>query len=153
MKSRCPQYSLLLAVCLVSVSGSLPAQEKSVRPGINDTFRDPDPKQFTERFEIESREVFAKREEILKAIQLKPTDVVADIGAGTGLFTRLFAAQLGPEGRVIAVDIARKFLDHIEVTCREGLESLVCDCYWIGQEKIRPDFSQMEKVFMYGSNS
>jgi hypothetical protein len=112
------------------VSGSLPAQEKSVRPGINDSFRDPDPKQFTERFEIESREVFAKREEILKAIQLKPTDVVADIGAGTGLFTRLFAAQLGVEGRVIAVDIARKFLDHIEVTCRErnlrNVETLLC---------------------------
>ena len=106
------------------------AQEKSVRPGINDTFRDPDPKAFTERFEIESREVFAKRKEILQAIKLKPTDVVADIGAGTGLFTRLFASNLGPEGRVIAVDIAQKFLDHIEVTCREqnlrNVETLLC---------------------------
>lgn len=122
--------TLLLFMCLTSLSASLTAQEKSVRPGINDTFRDPDPKQFTERFEIESREVFAKRAEILKAIGLKPTDVVADIGAGTGLFTRLFAAQLGPEGRVIAVDIARKFLDHIEVTCRErnlrNVETLLC---------------------------
>ncbi|MFN9288737.1 MAG: hypothetical protein ACK6EB_11720, partial [Planctomyces sp.] len=69
--------TLLLLVCFVSLSNSLNAQEKSVRPGINDTFRDPDPKQFTERFEIESREVFAKRTEILKAIGLKPTDVVA----------------------------------------------------------------------------
>ncbi|MFN8710819.1 MAG: class I SAM-dependent methyltransferase [Planctomyces sp.] len=106
------------------------AQEKSVKPGINDSFRDPDPKQFTERFEIESREVFAQREAILKAIRLKPTDVVADIGAGTGLFTRLFATNLGPEGRVIAVDIAQKFLDHIEVTCRErsirNVETLLC---------------------------
>ncbi|MFN9719940.1 MAG: class I SAM-dependent methyltransferase [Planctomycetota bacterium] len=101
-----------------------------MRPGINDTFRDPDPKQFTERFEIESREVFAKREDILKAIRLKPTDVVADIGAGTGLFTRLFAAHLEPDGRVIAVDIAQKFLDHIEVTCRErnlrNVETVLC---------------------------
>lgn len=106
------------------------AQDKSVRPGINDSFRDPDPQQFTERFEIESREVFAKREAILKAMSLKPTDVVADIGAGTGLFTRLFASNLGPEGRVIAVDIAQKFLDHIEVTCRErnlrNVETLLC---------------------------
>jgi ubiquinone/menaquinone biosynthesis C-methylase UbiE/intracellular sulfur oxidation DsrE/DsrF family protein len=106
------------------------AQEKSVRPGVNDTFRDPDPKAFTERFEIESREVFAKRKEILEAIKLRPTDVVADIGAGTGLFTRLFASSIGPEGRVIAVDIAQKFLDHIEVTCREqnlrNVETLLC---------------------------
>ena len=71
-----------------------------------------------------------KRKEILEAIKLKPTDVVADIGAGTGLFTRLFASNLGPEGRVIAVDIAQKFLDHIEVTCREqnlrNVETLLC---------------------------
>lgn len=128
----CPSNlkTLLLVVCSISFSATLNAQEKSVRPGINDTFRDPDPKQFTERFEIESREVFAKRTEILKAVALKPTDVVADIGAGTGLFTRLFAAQLEPQGRVIAVDIAKKFLDHIEVTCRErnlrNVETLLC---------------------------
>jgi len=121
----------LALLCFIPASLiSLSAQEKSVRPGINDTFRDPDPKQFTERFEIESREVFAKRKEILAAMKLKPSDVVADIGAGTGLFTRLFAAQCGTEGRVIAVDIAQKFLDHIEVTCRDqnlrNVETLLC---------------------------
>jgi predicted methyltransferase len=125
--SICSGAMLLLAGLTVSC---LNAQESSVRPGINDSFRDPDPKQFTERFEIESREVFAKRQEIVAAIRLKPTDVVADIGAGTGLFTRLFASRLGPEGRVIAVDIAQKFLDHIEVTCREqnlrNVETLLC---------------------------
>jgi ubiquinone/menaquinone biosynthesis C-methylase UbiE len=121
----------LSLLCLaIAPHVSLSAQEKSVRPGINDTFRDPDPKQFTERFEIESREVFAKRKEILAAMKLKPADVVADIGAGTGLFTRLFAAQCGTEGRVIAVDIAQKFLDHIEVTCRDqnlrNVETVLC---------------------------
>ena len=118
--------ALLAIVLLMPIS----AQEKSVRPGVNDAFRDSDPKAFTERFEVESREVFAKRKEILEAIKLKPNDVVADIGAGTGLFTRLFASNLGPEGRVIAVDIAQKFLDHIEVTCREqnlrNVETLLC---------------------------
>lgn len=105
-------------------------QEQSVRPGINDAFRDPDPQQFTQRFETESREVFAKRHEIVEAIQLKPSDTIADIGAGTGLFTRLFSPAVGPEGRVIAVDIAQKFLDHIEVSSRESglknVETLLC---------------------------
>lgn len=127
MLIRATIAAMLLATALLIPLG---AQEKSVRPGVNDTFRDPDPKAFTERFEIESREVFAKRKEILEAIKLKPTDVVADIGAGTGLFTRLFASNVGPEGRVIAVDIAQKFLDHIEVTCREqnlrNVETLLC---------------------------
>lgn len=131
MLTQLPRSVTIALLCLLTVS-QLPllAQEKSVKPGINDSFRDPDPKQFTERFEIESREVFAKRKEILAAIKLKPTDVVADIGAGTGLFTRLFASSRDPDGRVIAVDIAQKFLDHIEVTCREqnlrNVETLLC---------------------------
>ncbi len=29
----------------------------------------------------------------------------------------------------------------IEVISREALEAQVCDCYWIGQEKTKPDFS------------
>jgi tRNA A58 N-methylase Trm61 len=68
---------------------SMQAQEKSVRPGVNDTFKDPNVKDFVERFEIESREVFAKREEILKACGIKEGQTLADIGAGTGLFTRI----------------------------------------------------------------
>ena len=39
--------------------------------------------------------------------------VVADIGAGTGLFTRLFAAKVGDSGKVYAVDIAPAFVDNI----------------------------------------
>lgn len=126
-------FSLLLQVVLyaaVNSSACSVAQEKSVRPGINDTFRDPDPKQFVERFEIESREVFSRREDIVASLKLKPTDVIADVGCGTGLFTRMFAEAVGPKGKVIAVDIAQKFLDHVEVTCRErnllNVETLLC---------------------------
>jgi ubiquinone/menaquinone biosynthesis C-methylase UbiE len=36
---------------------------------------------------------------------------VADVGAGSGLFTRLFAAEVGKTGRVYAVDIAREFVE------------------------------------------
>jgi ubiquinone/menaquinone biosynthesis C-methylase UbiE len=45
--------------------------------------------------------------------------VAADIGAGTGLFTRLFAKEVGPRGKVMAVDIAPKFIQYIEKTCKE----------------------------------
>ena len=95
------------------------AQEKSVNPGINDSFRDPDVNEFTNRFEVESREIFARRREIVAACQIKPGETVADIGAGTGLFTRLFADAVGKKGRVIAVDISQKFLDHIASASRE----------------------------------
>ena len=41
---------------------------------------------------------------LLKELQLKPTDVVADIGAGTGFFSFQLAKKV-PKGEVLAVDI------------------------------------------------
>ena len=96
-----------LLASLMHVATTL-AQEKSVKPGINDSFRDPNLKEFQGKFEIESREVFARRKEIVAACQLKPGQTVADIGAGTGLFTRMFADAVGKDGRVIAGDISQK---------------------------------------------
>jgi intracellular sulfur oxidation DsrE/DsrF family protein/precorrin-6B methylase 2 len=100
-------------------------QEASVNPGINDSFRNPDPTEFQGRFEVESREVYALREEIVAACGLQPGMAVADIGAGTGLFTRMFAEAVGPDGQVIAVDIAQPFLDHIQLSARQaGLQNV-----------------------------
>lgn len=96
------------------------AQEKSVRPGINDPFKDPDVKDFQGKFEGESREVFAKRDKVVAACKLRPGMVVADVGSGTGLFTRLLAKAVGPGGQVYAVDIAPKFLEHVRKTSRDA---------------------------------
>ncbi len=111
----------LLAILVAASALALPtlAQEKSVNPGINDSFLDPDVNDFTNRFEVESREIFARRREIVAACRIQPGETVADIGAGTGLFTRLFADAVGKQGRVIAVDISQKFLDHIASASRE----------------------------------
>jgi ubiquinone/menaquinone biosynthesis C-methylase UbiE len=45
----------------------------------------------------------------IAALDLHPTDIVADIGAGTGYFARRMA-PLVPQGRVIAVDIQPEML-------------------------------------------
>ena len=111
---------LLVALALVPFVQLAAAQEKSVRPGINQPFENPDVKNFVGIFEGESREIFTKRKEIVAACKLKPEMVVADVGAGTGLFTRLFAKEVGPKGKVYAVDIAPKFIEHVEKTCKDA---------------------------------
>lgn len=109
--------ALVLILSLITVIDAS-AQEKSVKPGINDAFRNPNVKEWVEKFEGESRETFEKRKEVVEACQIKPGQVVADIGAGTGLYTRLFAKEVDAKGKVYAVDISQKFLDHIDKSCQ-----------------------------------
>ena len=123
--------SLIVFVFLALTVGAIGlAQDQSVTPGINDAFRDPDIKEFLGRFEVESREVYARRKEIVAACRIQPGQTVADIGAGTGLFTQMFSDVVGKDGRVIAVDISQKFLDHIRTTSRQSgrknVETVVC---------------------------
>jgi SAM-dependent methyltransferase len=50
---------------------------------------------------------------LLEALQLKPRQVVADVGAGSGYFSFRLAEKVGPDGKVLAVDIQREMLDII----------------------------------------
>jgi predicted methyltransferase len=95
----------------------LAAQEQgaSVKPGINEQFLNPELQvdEWIARFETESREVFTTREEIIDALHLEEGMRVADVGAGTGLFTRPFSEKVGPRGWVYAVDISPRFAEHL----------------------------------------
>lgn len=111
---------LLILVCL-TFSGlcEIHAEEQSVRPGINTYYMDPDWQQWVNQFETPGREVYDRRFDILRASAVTPGMSVADIGAGTGLFTRLFSRQVGAQGKVYAVDISRPFVENILRESRE----------------------------------
>lgn len=126
---------LALAACHAPRSEPAPAPAaplESVKPGINKDFLDPalDPQRFVERFETESREIYTERAAITALLGLKPGQRVADIGAGTGLFTFPFAELVGPKGKVYAVDIAPAFVERIGATAIERklpqVEGVVC---------------------------
>ncbi len=106
---------LLVTGCRAPAPTRESLQESSVRPGINAEFlkADLDVTQWTERFEREGREIYDQRHRIVEALGLKPGQRVADVGAGSGLFTLLFGERVGPRGRVYAVDIVPGFLEQI----------------------------------------
>src|SRR5688572_16892720 len=52
--------------------------------------------------------------EVVAAMKLRPGDVVADLGAGSGLFVVPLSRAVGAKGRVLAVEIDRNFFPHIE---------------------------------------
>jgi ubiquinone/menaquinone biosynthesis C-methylase UbiE len=58
-------------------------------------------------------------ERVLQALELVPGSRVADIGAGSGLFTRAMAKKVAP-GVVYAVDINPTLLSHIEKSAEEA---------------------------------
>src|SRR5262249_47584715 len=93
---------------------------------INAPFRSADVERWKKGFESDDREVYRNRREIVAAAAVKPGMAVADIGAGTGLFTMLFARAVQPGGRVYAVAISRAFVAYIRERAKaEGLDNVI----------------------------
>ncbi len=114
------RWRILFGLILIAILGtSVPGQEKSVNPGINKKFENPNIEELIGTFEKDGREIYDKRKEIVEACKIRPGMAVADVGAGTGLFTRMFAPLVGDKGTVYSVEISQKSLDHIQKTCKD----------------------------------
>jgi predicted methyltransferase len=118
-------FRLVLVLALTALPAfSLLAEEgisAGADPQINQPYQDdPEFQVWQDIFESPGREVYDRRMEILQALKLKSGMWVADIGAGTGLFTRLFAAEVGEKGRVFAVDISAEFIRNILQIARQS---------------------------------
>jgi SAM-dependent methyltransferase len=91
------------------------------RPG--HSFEDID--RWVAEFESPERDRQQKPEEVVAALKLRSSDRIADIGAGTGYFSRRFAAAAG-EGTVFAIDLEPNMLRYIARRARtEGQNNVV----------------------------
>ncbi len=48
---------------------------------------------------------------LMRALQIRRGATVADVGSGTGYFTWRLGEQVGPEGKVYAIDVKQSMLD------------------------------------------
>jgi SAM-dependent methyltransferase len=65
------------------------------------------------------RDDFQQPDAVMAALALRPGERVADIGAGSGYFTRRVAHAVGPTGVVWAIDIAQEMLDYLAARAAE----------------------------------
>lgn len=130
MRNRCLFLSCVVFAVLfltIGLSGTAQQPAPAERPpqDINDRWRSENIEPLIETLESESREIYRERELLAAVVGPLPGAAVADVGAGSGFMTLLFAQMVGPQGKVFAVDINPKLLEHIAARARsEGLANV-----------------------------
>ncbi len=111
---------LVLALLFVSACSSKGTSDGSRTPSQVMSYRGAD------WLERSNRAVEEEPDRLVELMDLDSEDVVADIGAGTGYFSRRIARRVAPAGKVYAVDIQPQMLDRLnELARREGIENIV----------------------------
>ena len=103
----------LLALILVAFSSLQAAEPQGSEGASSERHRFTDPARLAERWDSEGRDAWQNPEVVMRMLGLAQGDVIADLGCGTGYFTRRLSGMVGPEGLVYAVDIEQTMLDHL----------------------------------------
>lgn len=89
-----------------------------------------DPEEYTKLLESERRVELLQVDRVIETLKIQAGQKVADIGAGSGLFSRPLAKKLGAKGVVYAIDIDDGLLRHIDKTAREqslsNIQTVLC---------------------------
>ncbi len=76
-------------------------------------------------YEGSDRDGWQQPDTVIAALGLAPGARVADIGAGSGYFTRLLARAVAPTGKVYAVDVDAAMNEHLrQRLADEGIENV-----------------------------
>jgi arsenite methyltransferase len=78
-----------------------------------------DPKAYIAMLDDPVRDAYQKPHEVVTALDLKPGEAIADIGAGSGYFTFRLAHHVGDAGRVYAVDVSPDMIVHLNRRIRD----------------------------------
>ena len=75
--------------------------------------------EFVAMMEDERRVSGLQVERVIETLKIRPDAKIADIGAGSGLFTRPLAKRAGDKGTVYAVEIRQDLVDYLQQNARE----------------------------------
>jgi ubiquinone/menaquinone biosynthesis C-methylase UbiE len=78
-----------------------------------------DPLEYVLILESAERVKMLQVDRVIQALNIEPGQRIADLGAGSGLFSRPLADLVGPDGVVYAIDIDSDLLEHVNETALE----------------------------------
>jgi len=93
------------------------------------------------------RDEYQKPHEVLSALNIKPGEAIADIGAGTGYFTFRLAHFVGAKGKVYAVDVSPDMIRHINRRIRDTKSANVVSILAELDDPLLPDRS-VNRIFI-----
>jgi arsenite methyltransferase len=111
--------STLLLVFLILAPAATRAQDTRQRSPHEMHGLHNDPKAYIGALEDPQRDAYQKPQEVLAALNIKPGEVIADIGAGSGYFTFPLARRVGETGKVYAVDVSPDMILQINRRIRD----------------------------------
>jgi len=79
-----------------------------------------DPVSYIKTLESEQRVKGLQVDRVVEVLKVSPGQKVADLGSGSGLFSRPIARQAGEKGIVYSIDIDPELLKHIEKTAQDN---------------------------------
>ena len=100
--------------CWVVVSGAASVQAQTAQSPHEAHDLHADPAAYIAALEDPKRDAWQKPREVIDALDLRPGERIADIGAGSGYFALRFAHHVGADGRVFAIDVSQEMLAHLE---------------------------------------
>jgi len=100
-----------------------------------------DPKSYIGALEDPKRDAYQKPQDVMGALGLRPGEVIADIGAGSGYFTFRLADHVGHTGKIYAVDVSPNMILHINRRIRESKATNVVSILADPDDPLLPDAS------------
>ena len=132
---------LLGCLSLVLVSVPVHAQDAAKRDQQQMHQLHSDPKSYIGALEDPQRDAYQKAHEVLTTLKIKPGEVIADIGAGSGYFSFRLAHFVGDKGKVYAVDVSPDMIRHVNRRIRETKATNVVTILADNDDPLLPDQS------------
>jgi arsenite methyltransferase len=130
-----------LIAFLFLVQAAMPARTQSAQSPQDMHKLHQDSKAYIALLEDPERDAYQKPMEVIKSLDLKEGEVIADIGSGSGYFSFRFSHHVGEKGKVYSVDINSDMILHINRRIRDQNVKNVVTILAAADDPLLPDAS------------